>query len=118
VERVEDLAPIPEYGVEHVPVVTLLVPGDTLGDQDIELLSYEQFGDFVNGCTRTRDKTEYALKSGKKLPIFYFRVLYKNPLSRIRPDVPDYETRMCFSYSPFVPGQPEVCGNEEYKRYT
>jgi hypothetical protein len=101
-----------------VPVIKLLVPGDKAGDPDVELLSSEEFREYVRGCTRTTDKTEYALKPGEKLPVFYFKVICKNPLSRIRPDIPNYETRMCFRYSPFVPNQPEVCGGEEYNRHT
>jgi hypothetical protein len=118
VENVNELPAIAEYGTETIPVIRLLVPGRKPGQADLELLPSSKFADLVRGCTRTTDRTEYALMPGRKLPIFCFRIKYANPLSRARPDISQHETRMCFYYSPILPDQLAVCGSEEYNRHT
>jgi hypothetical protein len=115
VRSIEELPSVPEYGTKQAPSVTLLVPGKTLGDQSIELLDYDTFLDKVNSCKRGPGE---KFPTSPKLSVFYFKVVYRHPLSRIRPDIPDYETRMCFCFSPADPQAPYVCGPEEYNTYT
>ena len=115
VRNIKELPSVPEYGTKQVPSVTLLVPGKTLADQSIELLDSETFLDKVSGCQREPGE---KFPTPPKLSVFYFRVIYRHPLSRIRPDILNYETRMCFCFSPAIPQAPNVCGPEEYNTYT
>jgi hypothetical protein len=115
VRSIRELPSMPEYGTKQVPAVTLLVPGKTLGDQSIELLDCDTFLDKANSCKREPGE---RFPTPPKLSVFYFKVVYRHPLSRIRKDIPDYETRMCFCFSLADPQAPHVCGPDKYNAYT
>jgi len=115
VRHINELPTVPEYRKKQVPSVTLLVPGKTLEDQSIELLDSETFLDKVDSCQREPGE---KFPTPPKLSVFYFKVVYRHPLSRVRPNIPDYEARMCFCYSTADPQAPHVCGPDEYNAYT
>jgi hypothetical protein len=119
VESVKDLPDEPEYGPEIAPTIRLLVPQVRELEATLELMSYEEFTDCFLKCGKTLDATEHALRSEPKLSVFYFRVIYASPLKRGGADMPNYETRMCFGFSPSAAGKHlSVCGGDNYNRHT
>ena len=116
VENIQDLPAIPEYGTEQVPVIRLLVPGGQIGQADLELMPAGKVAYSIGRCRGTEDKVVYAMTPGRRLPVFCFRVISANALSKVRLDMPNHATRMCFSF-PFLRGEKHgVCGTEAYNR--
>lgn len=118
VEHLGELPTEPEFTIEYVPQIKLLVPGKKFGEsQDIELLSEEQFIDFVDGC---RKESGYrSIPAPPKMSVFYFRVRYTHAGERLLPEIPPYESRACFCYHPADAGEPlGTCGNKSYNSYT
>jgi len=118
VEHVGELPTEPKFTIEYVPQIKLLVPGGKFGEsQDIELLSEQQFIDFVDTC---RKESGYrSLPSPPKVSIFYFQVRYTYAGERLLPETPPYESRACFCYRPADAGEPlGICGTKSYNRYT
>ena len=110
VQNFKELPAEPEYETDYAPRIRLLVPrvsSEPLDKTEFPLLSSEDFVDAASACTQSR-----------KVIAFYFRVLYANPLTRLRPEVPSYESRTCFAFTPSDAREVlRVWGNDAYNRH-
>jgi hypothetical protein len=118
VEHIGELPAEPEFTIEYVPQIKLLVPGGKFGEsQDIELLSEDEFINFVDTCRK--ESGHRTLPTPPKMSVFYFRVRYTYAGERLLPGAPPYESRACFCYQPADAGEPlRNCGNKSYNCYT
>ncbi len=109
VKKLSELPIVPIYETEYTPTIRLLVPGGQLGQADLRLLSSQKFIDHVSDCLQKMDTS---------FPVLYFRVVYKNSLSRTS-EISSYESRTCFTCACRNSSSTlQVCGSEEYNRHT
>jgi hypothetical protein len=112
-DRLDNFPTPPQYGVEHVPPVKLLVPsgGDPDG-QTLDLMFYDAANILKNDAQRAK-----AMSEGREVFLFYFRIIYKHVLGNTHPSIPNYETRMSFWYTPAT-RELHIGGPDEYNRHT
>ena len=114
------LPPEPEFGEVKMPSIPVLMPGKERGDQDIELLSQEQFVEIAAPCAQQSSRQSLQENAtSRKVSYFYFKVTYalagaQSSESKIR-----FETRMCFRFDPTDAGDSLIpYGGEKYNRHT
>jgi hypothetical protein len=105
VDKVENLALPPEYKNWKQPSFALLSPGGTSDGAMLELETYN-----TNAIA--------VLDPKKPIFVFYFRVLYKNPINSSDPFVTNHESRMCFWYRAKGGQFPRVGGPQDYNKHT
>ena len=105
VDRVENLTLPPEYKNWKKPSFALLSPGGTTDGAALELGTYDTNTIIIS------DRT-------KPIMIFYFRILYKNPIESGDPSIRNHESRMCFWYRSKSGQYPQVGGPQDYNKHT
>jgi hypothetical protein len=107
-----DSLPVPpRYGTEHVPAVKLLVPCSGKPDgTELDLLKHDPPG------TWGKLGFKVGWENQGQACVFYFKIVYRNFISKTA-NLPNYETRMCFWYTP-EQLDPIVGGPQEYNEHT
>jgi hypothetical protein len=106
VDRVANLPIPPNYGQDRTPSLALLTPSQTSDGANITLETYD-----TNSIAAPDPK--------KQVFAFFFRVIYKNPLSSTNdPLILQHESRMCFWYDKNAGYFPQGGGPQEYNRHT
>jgi hypothetical protein len=106
VDRVENLPIPPNYGQDRTPSLALLTPTQMSDGPNITVETYD------TNCIAAPDPKKQVLA-------FFFRVIYKNPLSNTNnPLIPQHESRMCFWYDKKGSRFPQAGGPQEYNRHT
>lgn len=112
-DRLDNFPTPPQYGVEHVPPVKLLVPsGGDPDRQTLDLMFYDAANILKNDAQRAK-----AMIEGREVFLFYFRIIYKHVVGNTHPSIQNYETRMSFWYTPAT-RELHIGGPDEYNRHT
>lgn len=116
VDRIQELPSEPEFTQNYVPQIKLLVPGNNIGDSDLELMSSEEFLLLYENCRKESGFRQSP--ATVKMTVFYFRVLYVNVGGQLAPDDSPYESRICFCFRPAgAGGRLRLCGNNAYNHH-
>jgi len=90
VDKVENLSIPPKYEKEKKPPLAILTPGNTLDDMNITLATYD-----TNKIP--------APDPSRQVHVFFFRVVYKNPLNNSFRFIPNTKVEYVFD-------MPEMAG--------
>jgi hypothetical protein len=114
VDKPDNLPIPPHYGLLIIPPVRLLVPGGPKPDgSELDLmLPYD-----TQNIMTSDPQRGAAITRGEQVFVFYFRVVYRDFVTRDDPQMPNYETRMCFWYAPKITA-PRIGGPDEYNEHT
>lgn len=104
IDAPDNLERPPKYGTPLRPRNSVLVPcnGMPVDGQGINLLHY--------------DPSKESIPNGK-ISVFYFKIVYRDFVTKTQPDLPDYVTCECFVYGREL-DVPIIAGPPEYNKHT